>query len=129
MLAEYLDDFSSMQKEWCHKPKGSYTELSPDSMPLFDSGLSCIELLYPNVPVSMFHTKPNAFSLWLSGFSNCFRLIFFLTRSSKIACIIPTLLLSNFVNLKPPAAYNPLTLEIRSIAVSTSGDDFSISST
>ena len=73
-------------------PRGSYTELSFDSMPLFDSGLSYIEILYPNVLVSLFHTKPNAFSLWLLGFSNCFRLTFFLTCSSGIACITSTLL-------------------------------------
>ena len=50
-----------------------------DSLLLFDSGLFCIEFMHPNVLVSMFHAKPNGFSLWLLGFSNCFRLTFFPT--------------------------------------------------
>ena len=121
--------FLPCNKNGATNPRGSYNELHSDSMPHFDNGLSCIKILYPNVQVSMFHTKLNTFSLWLLGFSNYFRLTLFLTCSSGIAYITSTLLLTNFVKLKPPAAHNPLTMEIRSIAVSTSGDDFSISST
>ena len=118
--------FIPCSKNGATNPRGSCTELSSDSMTLFDRGLSCIEILYPHASVSVFHIKLISFPLWLLGFSNFFRLTFFLTCSLEIACTSSTLLLINFVKLKHPAAHNPLTLKIRSIAASTSGDDFSI---
>ena len=80
----------------------------------FYNSLSCIENLYTDVLVSMFHTKFDALSPWLLDFSNCLKLTFFL---------------ANLDQLKLLEAHNPLTLEIRSAAVSASGDEISISST
>lgn len=108
-------------------PRGSYTELTMDSIPLLVAGLSLITMLKPNVSDDTFHCTPSALSTGSLSKSSPFTFVALSDSGKDLSILLE--FNNDLVSLNPPLARSSRNWSARVTPASSVGTDFKQSST